>query len=57
MEFQSWNINFRSEVSIRNADPVVTMHWIEEVEVARSIDELVRSRSITGRETMSKISM
>ena len=25
------------------------MHWIEEVEIAKSIDELMTPRSITGR--------
>ena len=49
MEFQSWKINFRTEVCLRTADPQVTMLWIKEVEIAKSIDELVTSRSITGQ--------
>ena len=49
MEFQSWNANFRAEVCSRTADPQVTMHWIKEVETARSLDELMTSRSIVGR--------
>ena len=49
MEFQSWKCNFRTEVCMRTADPQVTMLWIKEVEVAKSIDELVTSRSITGQ--------
>ena len=46
-EFQSWNINFRNEVCLRTADPQVTMLWIKEVEIAKSIGDLVTSRSIT----------
>ena len=37
MEFQSWKVNFRTEI---------TMHWIKEVEIAKSIDELVTWRLI-----------
>ena len=48
MEFQSWKVNFRTEVCPRTADPQITMLWIEEVEIAKSIDEFVTSRSITG---------
>ena len=48
MEFQSWKVNFKSEVCLRTADPQITMHWIKEVEIAKSIDELVTSRSIVG---------
>ena len=46
VEFQSWNVNFNNEVSTRTADPQITMHRIKEVETAKSIDELVTSRSI-----------
>ena len=43
MEFQSWKVNFKTEVCSK------TMHWVEEVEVGKSIDELMTSRSIVGR--------
>ena len=49
MEFQSWKTNFRAEVCLETADPQVTMLWIKEVEIAKSIDELKTSRSIVGR--------
>ena len=49
MEFQSWKVNFRTEVCLRTADLQITMHWIKEVEVAKPIDELMTSRSIVGR--------
>ena len=47
MEFQSWKLNCRTEVCMRTAQPQVTMLWIKEVEVAKSFDDLVTSRSIT----------
>ena len=31
------------------ADPHLTMHWIKEVEISKSIDEFMTSRSIVGR--------
>ena len=48
MEFQSWKLNFRTEVCMRTAESQVTMLWIKEF-VSYSIDELVTSRSITGQ--------
>ena len=45
MEFQSWKLHFRTEVCTQTADPQVTMLWIKEVDVAKSIDKLVTSRS------------
>ena len=48
-EFQSWKLNFRTEVCKRTAESQVTMLWIKEVEITKSIDELVTSRSITGQ--------
>ena len=49
MEIQSWNVNFRTKVCTTTADPQITMLWIKEVEIAKSNDELVTSRSIVGR--------
>ena len=43
LEFQSWNVNFKTEVCAK------PMHWIKEIEIAKSVDDLVTSRSITGR--------
>ena len=44
-----WKVNFKTEVCARSAFPHLTLHWIKEVEIAKSIDELMTSRSITGR--------
>ena len=49
MEFQSWKANFKNEVCTRTAKPQITMHWIKEVKIAKSIDELMTSRSIVVR--------
>ena len=50
VEFQSWKVNFKTEVCSKTAYPHVTTHWIKEVEIAKSIDELLTSRSIVGRD-------
>ena len=49
MEFQSCKVNFKTEVCSKSADPQVTMQLIKDVEIAKSIDELMTSRSTTGR--------
>ena len=49
LEFQSWKVNFKTEVCSKKADPNLTMHWIKEVEIAKSFDEPVTSRSIMER--------
>ena len=49
VEFQSWKVNFKTEVCSKSADPHLTMQWTKEVEMAKSIDELMTSRSIVAR--------
>ena len=49
LEFQSWKVNFETEVCSNSAYPHLTMHWIKEVEIAKSVDDLMTSRPITGR--------
>ena len=34
MEFQSWKVNFKTEVCSKTADLQLTMQWIKEVEIA-----------------------
>ena len=43
VEFQSWKVNFRTEVCLRTADPQITMRWIKQVDIAKSIDEFMTS--------------
>ena len=50
VEFQSWKANSKTEHCLRTADLHLAMHLIKEVEVAKSIDELMTSRSIVGRD-------
>ena len=49
VEYQSWKVNFKTEVCSKNSISHLTMHWINEVEMAKSLDELMTSRSVTGR--------
>ena len=49
MEFLSWKVNLKTEVCSKTADPHLTLQWIKEVEIAKSIGELMTSRSIVGR--------
>ena len=49
LEFQSWKVNFKTEVCAISPFPHITMHWIKEVEIAKSMDYLMTSQSITGR--------
>ena len=49
LEFESWKVNFKTEVCANSVFPRITMYWIEEVEIAKSSDDLMTSRSITGR--------
>ena len=49
MEFQSWKVKFKNEVCSTTADFHLTMQWIREVEMSKSIDELVTSRLVVGR--------
>ena len=49
VEFQGLKGNFKTEKSSKSADPHLTMHWIKGVEIAKSIDEIMTSRSIVER--------
>ena len=46
-------VNFKTEVCSKTADPLLTMQWIREVEMAKSIDDLMTSQSITWRKVFS----
>ena len=57
MEFQSWKVNFKTEVVSKTAYRHLTMHWIKEVEMAKSIGDLMNSRSIVGRTDFADFDM
>ena len=41
LEFRTWKVNFRTEICANSAFLHVAMHWIKEVEIAKSIDDLM----------------
>ena len=57
LEFQSWPVNFKTEVCANSAFPRITMHWNKEVETAKSIDDLGTSQSSTGRRDLPDYEM
>ena len=48
-EFQSWIVNFRTEVCSMAKKPMLALQWIKEIEVAKSLDDLITPKPITGR--------
>ena len=56
-QFQSWKVNFKTEVCSKSAVPHLTVHWIKEVETAKSVDDLMTLRSITERTDFSDYDM
>ena len=44
-----WKVNFKTEVCANSVFPQITMHWIKDVEIAKTIADLMTSRSIVGR--------
>ena len=48
-EFQSWIVNFRTEVCSKAKNPMLGLQWIKEIEVAKSLDDLITPKSITGK--------
>ena len=49
-EFQSWTVNFRTEVCSRAKNPIRALQWIKEIEAAESLDDLITPKSITGKD-------
>ena len=48
LEFQSWKVNFKTEVWAKSSFSHIIMHWINGVEIAKSTNDLMTPRSITG---------
>ena len=48
-EFQSWIVNFRTEVCSKAKNPTLGLQWIKEIEVSKSLDDLITPKSITGK--------
>ena len=49
VHFQCWRVNFKTEECESTRFPQLTMSWINEVEMEKSIDDLMTSQSIEGR--------
>ena len=49
LEFQSWKVNFKTEMCLKTTVLHITVQWFKEVEIAKSIVELMISRSILER--------
>ena len=45
-----WNVNFDTNVSSYSGCPTIAMLWIKEVEIAKSVDDLLTWQSIEGRD-------
>ena len=45
-DFQCWRVNIKTEVCVSTFISELTMSWINEVEMAKSFDDLVTSQSI-----------
>ena len=50
ISFQCWKVNFKTEVCSNSRCPTIAMLWIKEVEVAKSVDDLMTSHSIERRD-------
>ena len=49
-EFQSWIVNFPTEVYWKAKNPTLALQWIKETEAAKSLDDLITPKSITGKD-------
>ena len=49
-EFQSWIVNFRTEVCSKAKNATLALQWIKEIEAAKSLDDLITPKSITGKD-------
>ena len=48
-DFQSWIVNFRTEVCLEAKNSMLALQWIKEIEAAKSLDDLITPKSITGK--------
>ena len=46
-DFQSWRVNFRTEVCSKAKNPRLALQWVKEIETAKSLDDLITPKSIT----------
>ena len=49
-KFQSWSVNFRTEVCSKAKNPIRALQWIKEIEAAKSLDDFITPKSTTGKD-------
>ena len=49
-EFQSWIVNFRTEVCSMAENPTRALQWIKEIEAAKSLDDFNTPKCITDKD-------
>ena len=49
-EFHSWIVNFRTVVCSKAKNPTLAVQWIKEIEAAKSLDDLIIPKSVTGKD-------
>ena len=49
-EHQSWIVNIRTEVCSKSKNPTRALQWIKEIEAAKSLDDLITPKPITGKD-------
>ena len=49
-EFQSWIVNFRTQVRSKAKNPTRALQWTKEIEAAKSLDDTITPKSITGKD-------
>ena len=48
-EFQCWRVNFRTEVCSKAKNPCLALQWAKEIQTAKSLDDFITPKSITGK--------
>ena len=51
-DFQCWQLKFKTEVCSCSGGRTISMLWIKEAEVAKSVDDLMTLQSIEGHEVL-----
>ena len=49
-EFQSWIVNFLTEVCSKAKNPTLALQWIKEIETAKFMEDLITPKSIKGKD-------
>ena len=49
-KFQSWIVNFQTEVCSKAKNPTLAFQWVKEIETAKPLEDLITPKSITGKD-------